>query len=74
MATDESRHGMWSSRLVFVLAAAGSAVLVGGSVDPGGPVGGSAGSGEELVAAQSSEADPVPVSILGRPPEGESCG
>ena len=29
MATDESRHGMWSSRLVFVLAAAGSAVGLG---------------------------------------------
>ena len=29
MATDASRHGMWSSRLVFVLAAAGSAVGLG---------------------------------------------
>ncbi len=29
MATDVSRHGMWSSRLVFVLAAAGSAVGLG---------------------------------------------
>ena len=29
MATDESKHGMWSSRLVFVLAAAGSAVGLG---------------------------------------------
>ena len=29
MATDVSRHGMWSSRLVFVLAASGSAVGLG---------------------------------------------
>ena len=29
MATDVSQHGMWSSRLVFVLAAAGSAVGLG---------------------------------------------
>ena len=29
MAADESKHGMWSSRLVFVLAAAGSAVGLG---------------------------------------------
>ena len=29
MATDVSKHGMWSSRLVFILAAAGSAVGLG---------------------------------------------
>ena len=29
MADDVSRHGMWSSRLLFVLAAAGSAIGLG---------------------------------------------
>ena len=45
-------------------AAAGASVLAVGWV----------GSGAGSVAAQSSEADPEPVTILGRPPEGESCG
>ena len=52
----------------------GAGALVGGPVGAGALVGGWAGSGAGFVAAQSSEADPEPVAILGRPPEGESCG
>ena len=37
-------------------------------------VGGPAGAIANLVAAQASETDPEPFVILGRPPEGESCG
>ena len=36
--------------------------------------GGSAVEGADSVAAQSTETDAEPVTILGRPPEGESCG
>jgi len=36
--------------------------------------GGSVVEGADFVAAQSTETDTEPVSILGRPPEGESCG
>ena len=35
---------------------------------------GSAVGGADFVAAQSTEMDSEPVTILGRPPEGESCG
>ena len=47
-----------------------SGAAAGGSAMVGGWVGAAAG----FVAAQSSEADPEPAVILGRPPEGESCG
>ena len=52
---------------------AGSA-LVGGPVGAGALVGSRVGSGAGFVAVQSSEAEPEPVAILGRPPPGESCG
>ena len=49
--------------------------LVGGPVGVGaGLVGGPVGTGVNFAAAQSTETDPEPVVILGRPPEGESCG
>ena len=51
------------------------AALVGGPVGLGaGFVGSAAGAGASFLAAQSSGADEEPVVILGRPPEGESCG
>lgn len=69
---------------VAVAAAPAPAALglatVGGPVDAVALVdgwmgaGGWAGSGDGLLVAQSSEADPGPVTILGRPPAGESCG
>ena len=40
------------------------AALGGGSVD----------GGADLVALQPTETEAEPVTILGRPPEGESCG
>ena len=48
--------------------------LVDDWVGAGALVGGWAGSGDGLLVAQSSEADTGPVTILGRPPAGESCG
>ncbi len=51
------------------------AVLTGGPATLGAVlVGGSVAGGADLVAAQSTETDADPVTILGRPPEGESCG
>ena len=49
--------------------------FVGGPVGVGAGFGGdAAGAGVNLVAAQSTGTDAEPVTILGRPPEGESCG
>ncbi|MYB87291.1 MAG: LytR family transcriptional regulator [Acidimicrobiaceae bacterium] len=51
------------------------AMLSGGAHVLGAALGGgSVVGGADLVAAQSTEADAEPVTILGRPPEGESCG
>ena len=51
------------------------AVLTGGPATLGAVlVGGSVAGGADLVAAQSTETDADPVTIQGRPPEGESCG
>ena len=47
---------------------------VGGAVDTGALAVTWTGSDGAFVAAQSSEADPVPRAIQGRPPAGESCG
>ena len=55
-------------------AAAPSSAFVAGLAGSGALVGGWAGAGAGLVVAQPSEADPGPIDILGRPPEGESCG
>ena len=46
------------------------AILSGGTHVLGAALGG----GADYVAAQSTEPDAEPVTILGRPPEGESCG
>ena len=51
------------------------AMLSGGAHVLGAALGGgSAVGGADFVAAQSTETDAEPVTILGRPPEGESCG
>ena len=51
------------------------AMLTGGPATLGAwLVGGLVGGGADFVAAQSTETDADPVTILGRPPEGESCG
>ena len=55
-------------------AAAPGSALVGGPVGAGALAGGWVGAGAGFFAAQSGEADPEPVAILGRPPAGESCG
>ena len=51
------------------------AMLSGGAHVLGAALGGgSVAGGADFVAAQSTETDAEPVTILGRPPEGESCG
>ena len=50
---------MWSGGAHVLGAALGGGFVVGGA---------------DFVAAQSTETDAEPVTILGRPPEGESCG
>ena len=51
------------------------AMLTGGPATLGAAlVGGSVAGGADIVAAQSTETEADPVTILGRPPEGESCG
>ena len=52
----------------------GAGALVKRLVGAGALVGSWVGSAADFIVAQSSEADPGPVSILGRPPEGEFCG
>ena len=52
-----------------------AAMLSGGAHVLGAALGGgSVVGGADFVAAQSTETDAEPVTILGRPPEGESCG
>ncbi len=51
------------------------AMLTGGPATLGAVLaGGSVAGAADLVAAQSTETDAEPATILGRPPEGESCG
>ncbi|MDE0162695.1 MAG: LCP family protein [Acidimicrobiaceae bacterium] len=63
-----------------IAAAAGGPHVLGAMLSGGAHVlgaalgGGSVVGGADLVAAQPAPADADPVTILGRPPEGESCG